>query len=77
MNGNIFKTWVNDQLIPNLQTNSVVVMDNASYHSMQVEGTKAPTTSSKKGEIVNWHESVGVKTDKKMTNTQLYETVKL
>ena len=77
MNGNIFKTWVNDQLIPNLPPNSVAVMDNASYHSMQVEGTKAPTTSSKKGEIVDWLESVGVKTEQKMTKKQLYEIVKL
>ena len=28
-----FKEWLHDSLIPNLQSNSLIVMDNAPYHS--------------------------------------------
>ena len=64
MNGTFFKTWVNDQPIPNQPQNSIVVIDNTSYHNMQVEGPKAPTNISKKGKIVDWLASVGVKKTK-------------
>ena len=36
INGPIFKSWVERQLLPALPARSVVVMDNASYHSVQV-----------------------------------------
>ena len=36
INGPIFKSWVETQLLPVLPARSVVVMDNASYHSVQV-----------------------------------------
>lgn len=34
-NSNIFKQWFNDTSIPNLLPGSVIVLDNASYHSRQ------------------------------------------
>ena len=49
MNGRIFFQWVQDKLIPALPSESVIVMDNASYHSVQVEGTRTPTSATKKG----------------------------
>ena len=36
MNGQIFEQWVEEQLVPSLPPESVIVMDNASYHSVQV-----------------------------------------
>ena len=53
MNSRILKTWIEEQLIPNLPEDSVVViiMDNASNHSTLIEGSKAPTSGSRKDEI--------------------------
>ncbi|XP_047027978.1 uncharacterized protein LOC124636069 [Helicoverpa zea] len=45
MDGNNFTKYLKEKLIPNLPENSILVMDNASYHSMQVD--KAPTTRKK------------------------------
>ncbi|GJQ84558.1 hypothetical protein Trydic_g20053 [Trypoxylus dichotomus] len=42
MDGRKFEGWVPKQLIPNLPPNSVVVMDNAPYHS--VVTNKIPNT---------------------------------
>ena len=35
MTGEVFYTWFSYNLLPNLPPNSVIVMDNASYHSVQ------------------------------------------
>ncbi|XP_054257587.1 uncharacterized protein LOC128982668 [Macrosteles quadrilineatus] len=48
MDGPRFEKWF-DQLLPNLQSNSVIVMDNAPYHSVKVE--KVPNTKSRKEDI--------------------------
>lgn len=52
MNSPLFETWFQEQLLPNLPDNSVIVMDNASYHSKQIN--KKPTTSTKKAEILQY-----------------------
>jgi transposase len=49
MNGENFTKWIKEKLIPNLQTPSAVVMDNASYHSVQTD--RFPTSSWKKADI--------------------------
>lgn len=49
MEADIFEEWFENTLIPNLYTNSVIVLDNASYHSRQI--IKVPNKSSKKDEI--------------------------
>jgi hypothetical protein len=41
VNSSNFKKWVRDKLLQHLPANSVVVLDNAPYHSVQVN--KAPT----------------------------------
>lgn len=52
MSAKLFEDWFVDQLIPNLPPKSVIVMDNASYHSRQP--TKIPNTGSRKEEIMNF-----------------------
>ncbi|CAB3224551.1 unnamed protein product [Arctia plantaginis] len=52
MNGPTFYKRVDENLKDKLLPNSVVVMDNASYHSVQVE--KKPTISSFKREMQDW-----------------------
>jgi hypothetical protein len=55
MNGQLFQTWVEQQLIPALDkinTKVVVIMDNAPYHSMVAD--KLPTLKSTKGQLQEW-----------------------
>lgn len=76
MNSKIFEKWVKEQLEPVLPPKSLVVMDNASYHSVREEGTKAPTSNSLKGDMINWLEKNNVPFDKKSKKPELYEIIK-
>ena len=49
MDGENFKKWVEERLIPNLDQPSAIVMDSASYHSMRTD--KCPTISTRKADI--------------------------
>ena len=46
MNFNNFFKWLQEKLIPNLEPNSVLILDNAAYHNVQYD--KSPTSASKK-----------------------------
>lgn len=52
MNSQNFNKWLVQKLIPNLGKPSVVVMDNASYHT--VRKNKPPTTVNLKADIQKW-----------------------
>lgn len=52
MNFENFKRWVTEKLIPNLHAQSVLILDNTSYHNVQLE--KAPTSASSKNTMINW-----------------------
>ncbi|GBO17964.1 hypothetical protein AVEN_81248-1 [Araneus ventricosus] len=52
MDGNHFESWFKSKLIPKLEPNSIIVMDNASYHSVKEE--KLPTQSWRKKGIQEW-----------------------
>jgi hypothetical protein len=52
MNSTLFETWFQQQLIPHLPPNSVIVMDSASYHSKLVY--KKPSKATKKQEIIDF-----------------------
>lgn len=52
MNRENFEKWLTEKLLPNIPQNSVIVFDNAPYHS-QVEN-KIPTKYSTKTEISSW-----------------------
>ena len=52
MNQDVFLKWFKYQLLENIKKNSVIVMDNAPYHSVIID--KAPTTASRKQEIIDW-----------------------
>lgn len=54
MNSKIFEKWVNEQLESALPEKSLIIMDNASYHSVREEGTKTPTSNSRKGDMISW-----------------------
>ena len=75
MNGDIFTQWVERQLLPNLPRQSVVVMDNASYHSIQEAGAKPPTMATRKADMQKWLTDIGVVYDARLTKPKLYEIV--
>ncbi|CAC5395640.1 unnamed protein product [Mytilus coruscus] len=76
MNSKIFEQWIEKQLVPALPKKSLIVMDNALYHSVRVEGTKPPTSNSRKGDMVDFLNKLGVEFDMKKTKPKLYEIIK-
>lgn len=52
MNGPTSYKWVDEKLKDKLLPNSVIVMDNACYHRVQVD--KKPTMTNLKSEMQNW-----------------------
>lgn len=76
MNGEIFKKWVEDQLLPALNAmdgKCVVVMDNAPYHSMLVD--KPPNSNSRKSHMEEWLTKNGITFNKKHTRNDLWNII--
>lgn len=75
MNHENFIKWLKTQLIPNLPPNGLVVMDNAPYHSVQIN--KAPTQATRKNDILTWLHSQQVPATSEMRKAELLQLVKL
>lgn len=60
MDGDRFLEWFKN-ITPKLEPGSIVVMDNASYHSVKLE--KMPTTAWNKQQIIDWLNSKGISMD--------------
>lgn len=60
MDGERFLNWFT-KIMPKLEPGSVVVMDNAPYHSVKLE--IIPTTSWNKQQIIDWLQSKGISMD--------------
>lgn len=73
MNNTNYINWVTNQLIPNLQPHTVLVIDNANYHNKQID--KAPTSNSRKEEMVNWLAQRNISYEPTMLKPQLYKIV--
>ncbi|XP_077516593.1 uncharacterized protein LOC144127212 [Amblyomma americanum] len=71
MDGNYFEKWFTDKLLPNIPANSIVVMDNAPYHSVALE--KAPTKTTCKADIQLWLTKKGVPRSQDMVGAELLE----
>lgn len=48
------RRWFRDGLLPHLPAASLMVMDNAPYHNVYVDGVFSPTTSTTKAELQSW-----------------------
>ncbi|XP_050065049.1 uncharacterized protein LOC126553979 [Aphis gossypii] len=70
MNGDTFYDWF-IKILPSLKENAVIVMDNASYHS--VKKNPFPTMSWTKQKILNWLEREGEVITQTMVKSQLLE----
>lgn len=74
MNYENYEKWLKNQLIPNIPPNSVVVVDNASYHNKQYD--LAPTSNSRKADMQAWLSEKGIQFDEIMLKPQLYQLIK-
>ena len=59
MHHDLFTTWFTEQLLPNIPENSLIIMDNASYHNT-LSRHSAPTATCKKDEIRSWLKKNGI-----------------
>ena len=75
MTGEHFEEWFHDTLLPKLPPNSIIVMDNASYHSRRIEAV--PTMNSRKGEMQDWLVAHGIEYPEKALKRELYHLIKL
>ena len=57
MNTTLFLRWLTTMLLPALAEPSVLVLDNAPYHSQLTEDSRCPTTATIKAELQKWLES--------------------
>lgn len=74
MNSEIFLKWLQEQFIPNLQEPSLIIMDNASYHSVLME--KQPTVSWTKNKIKEWLEENNIPLNNDMFKVELLNLAK-
>lgn len=75
MNSENFMKWVRTQLIPNLPPQSILIIDNASYHNVVIN--REPTSSTKKSEMIQWLIERNIVHDATKTKPELYAIIKL
>lgn len=71
MNHDTFSKWFRESLLPNLSSPSVIVMDNAPYHSKILD--KAPTQGNKKEEIQVWLRDHNIQFEDHLKKAELLE----
>jgi hypothetical protein len=57
MNHTNYKKWLQEKLIPNLKPSSIVVVDDASYHNVQINWH--PTSNARNAEMLSWLDKHG------------------
>lgn len=75
MNHETFYKWFKESLLKNLSKPTVIVMDNAKYHSKLLD--KVPTLNSNKLEILVWLLTHNIPHEKDMKKAELLEIVRL
>ena len=74
LKGDVFKSWF-ERIIPKLELNSVIVMDNAPYHSVKSE--RIPNKSWRRGDIITWLQSKNIAYSEGLVKAELLELVKM
>jgi transposase len=75
MNGDIFKKWFCEKLIPNIPQHSLIIMDNAPYHSV-LSKNSPPSESSSKSAIFTWLEKNNIVCSRDNLKAELVELLK-
>ena len=73
MNAVNFEKWVTEKLLPNIPEKSVIVMDNAPYHSVQLN--KPAAKSEKKQVLLKWLNDNKIPCTNQMKKCELIELV--
>lgn len=68
MDADRFEQWF-ESILPNIERGSVVIMDNAPYHSRRLE--RFPTSAWRKGEIIDWLEMKNIPFEETMLKVEL------
>ena len=74
MNSEHFMEWFTEQLLPNIPDNSVIIVDNATYHNKQKD--KSPTTANRKDDIKKWLDEHNMPYDDKDIKKTLLDKVR-
>ena len=74
MNAEHFMDWFTHQLLPNIPPNSVIILDNATYHNKQKD--KAPTTATRKDDIKKWLDEHNIEYSEKDIKKTLLDKVR-
>jgi hypothetical protein len=74
MNSDCFQTWFAEQLLPNIEPSSVIVIDNAPYHSKKID--KVPTTATRKAEIQQWLKDKNIAYEDDLLKAELLQIVR-
>ena len=73
MNAKSFEKLIKYQLLPALPKKSLIIMDNASYHSVREDGTKAPASNTRKGEMIYGSKANKIPFNENSKKPELYE----
>ena len=74
INNQHFMEWLTQQLLPNLPPNSVIVLDNTTYHNKLKD--KPPMTAKKRDEIKDWLRQHGIHFENHKIKWTLLERVR-
>ena len=74
MNSEHFEHWLETQLFPNIPEGSIIVMDNASYHSANEGGNV--NSNSKRSAMTKWLDDHNIQYSPSLIRPQLYELIK-
>jgi len=75
MNHANYKKWLQEKLIPNLVSKSVIVVDNPSYHNIQINWH--PTSNARNGEMLFRLDKHGIWYSSDITKVELYDLIKM
>ncbi|PSN36655.1 hypothetical protein C0J52_24934 [Blattella germanica] len=73
MDSENFEKWFREQLLPNIEQGTVIVIDNAPYHCRKRENI--PTTKTRVQEIKNWLSSKNIPFPEKCLKRELLALV--
>ncbi len=71
-----FSKWFTEQLLPNIPKNSIIIMDNASYHNTTEENT-FPKSNAKKEKLRKWLDDKEISWGEDLLKAELYALCKL
>ncbi|CAH2089437.1 unnamed protein product [Euphydryas editha] len=74
MNFDNYEKWIRTDLLPNLSPNSIIVLDNASYHNK--EYNLAPNANTRKADMQDWLSEKAITFTTDMLKPQLYQVIK-